>query len=129
MPGAHNLIEENGVTRRSFLTLLHSVPQASMGGKIGLKNGRVSVRFRANKMTSITATQARSRLYSLIDEANSSHHPIQITGRRGNAVLISEDDWRAISETLQLSAIPGMVASIKQGMKEPIEDCSEDLDW
>ena len=80
-------------------------------------------------MTSVTATQARSKLYRLIDEANSSHHPIQITGKRGNAVLISEDDWRSISETLQLSAIPGMVDSIKRGMEEKIEDCSEDLDW
>jgi len=80
-------------------------------------------------MTSITATQARSKLYSLIDEANSSHYPIQITGKRGNAVLISEDDWRSISETLQLSAIPGMVDSIKKGMEEKIEDCSKDLDW
>jgi len=80
-------------------------------------------------MTSITATQARSKLYKLIDEANASHHPIQITGKRGNAVLISEEDWRAISETLHLSSIPGMVDSIKAGMKEKIEECSEDLDW
>lgn len=80
-------------------------------------------------MTSITATQARSKLYNLIDEANASHHPIQITGKRGNAVLISEEDWRAISETLHLSAIPGMVDSIKEGMKEKVEDCSEELDW
>ncbi len=80
-------------------------------------------------MTSITATQARSKLYKLIDEANASHYPIQITGKRGNAVLISEEDWRAISETLHLSSIPGMVDSIKAGMKEKIEECSEDLDW
>lgn len=80
-------------------------------------------------MTSISATQARSKLYSLIDEANNSHHPIQITGKRGNAVLISEDDWRSISETLQLSSIPGMVESIKKGMNEKTADCSETLDW
>ena len=80
-------------------------------------------------MTSISATQARSKLYSLIDEANASHHPIQITGKRGNAVLISEEDWRAISETLQLSAIPGMVESIKEGMKEPVDECAEEPGW
>jgi prevent-host-death family protein len=90
---------------------------------------RAVFRTLPGKMTSISATQARSKLYSLIDEANASHHPIQITGRRGNAVLISEDDWRAISETLQLSAIPGMVESIKEGMRESIDDCSEELDW
>ena len=47
-------------------------------------------------MTTVTATKARGNLYALIDEANASHEPIQITGKRGNAVLISEDDWRSI---------------------------------
>ncbi|MGB0415960.1 MAG: type II toxin-antitoxin system Phd/YefM family antitoxin [Coraliomargarita sp.] len=80
-------------------------------------------------MTTVTATKARNSLYSLIDEANESHIPIQITGKRGNAVLVSEDDWRAISETIHLSMIPGMVESIKEGMNEKIEDCSETLEW
>jgi PHD/YefM family antitoxin component YafN of YafNO toxin-antitoxin module len=44
-------------------------------------------------------------------------------------VLVSEDDWRAISETIHLSAIPGMVDSIKKGMKEDIENCSETVEW
>lgn len=80
-------------------------------------------------MTSITVTQARANLYKLIDEANETHHPIQITGKRGNAILLSEDDWRSISETLHLSGIPGMAESIKQGMQESVEDCSEELGW
>jgi prevent-host-death family protein len=80
-------------------------------------------------MTTITATSARNKLYSLIDEANRSHIPIQITGKRGNAVLVSEGDWKAISETIHLSAIPGMVDSIKNGMKEKIEDCGETVEW
>lgn len=80
-------------------------------------------------MTTITATSARNKLYKLIDEANESHIPIQITGKRGNAVLVSEEDWRAISETINLSAIPGMVDSIKKGMKEEIGDCSETVEW
>ena len=80
-------------------------------------------------MTTVTATKARNNLYSLIDEANESHIPIQITGKRGNAILISEDDWRAISETIHLSMIPGMVESIKKGMKEKIEDCSDSIEW
>ena len=80
-------------------------------------------------MTTITATSARNKLYKLIDEANDSHIPIQITGKRGNAVLVSEDDWRAISETIHLSGIPGMVDSIKKGMKEKIEDCNETVEW
>ena len=80
-------------------------------------------------MTTITATSARNKLYTLIDEANDSHIPIQITGKRGNAVLVSEDDWKAISETIHLSTIPGMVESIKAGMDEKIEDCSESIEW
>lgn len=77
----------------------------------------------------MTATKARNNLYGLIDEANESHIPIQITGKRGNAILVSEDDWKAISETIHLSMIPGMVESIKEGMDEAIEDCSDTLKW
>ncbi len=80
-------------------------------------------------MNTVTATKARGSLYSLIDEANSSHEPIQITGKRGNAVLISEDDWRSIQETLYLQSIPGMVESIKKARKEGISEASKDLDW
>ena len=80
-------------------------------------------------MNTVTATKARGSLYSLIDEANASHEPIQITGKRGNAVLISEDDWRSIQETLYLQSIPGMVDSIKMARKEGIEKASKDLDW
>ena len=80
-------------------------------------------------MTTVSATKARSKLYSLIDEANKSHEPIQITGKRGNAVLVSEADWRSIQETLYLQSIPGMVASIEKARKEGIENACEDLDW
>ncbi len=80
-------------------------------------------------MNTITATRARGNLYSLIDDANSSHEPIQITGKRGNAVLISEDDWRSIQETLYLQSIPGMVDSIKKARKEGIKEASKKLDW
>ena len=59
-------------------------------------------------MTTLTATLARTKLYTLLDEVNDSHEPIQITGKRSNGVLISEGDWRAIQETLYLTSIPGM---------------------
>jgi len=88
---------------------------------------RKCVRF--SVMTTISATQARKNLYSLIDEANDSHQPIQITGKRSNAVLLSESDWRAIQETLHLQAIPGMVDSIKQASEEGIEQASDELVW
>ena len=80
-------------------------------------------------MTILNATEARSRLYSLIDEAAETHQPIVITGKRGNAVLVSEDDWNSIAETLHLLSVPGMRGSIQEGMEAPIDACSKALDW
>lgn len=80
-------------------------------------------------MTTLNATDARSKLYSLIDETASTHEPILITGKRTNAVLLSESDWRAINETLYLLSIPGMRESIKEGMDEKISESSKELDW
>lgn len=80
-------------------------------------------------MTVLTATEARSKLYNLIDETAESHQPIVITSKRANAVLVSEDDWNAISETLHLVSIPGMRESIQEGMAQPIEACETELDW
>jgi len=80
-------------------------------------------------MTTIKATEARAKLYKLLDEAAESHEPIQITGKRTNAVLISEDDWRSIQETLYLLSIGGMRESIRKGFKTPVEKCSEKPGW
>ena len=80
-------------------------------------------------MTTITATEARKRLYTLLDEVADSHDPVQIAGKRNSAVLVSEDDWRAIQETLYLQAVPGMRESIIEGMRTPVDECEEDLDW
>ncbi len=80
-------------------------------------------------MTVLKATDARSNLYNLIDETAESHEPIVITGKRNNAVLISESDWNAINETLYLLSAPGMRESIKEGLKADISECSKDIDW
>lgn len=80
-------------------------------------------------MPTMSASEARANLYRLIDEAASSHQPLLISGKRNNAVLISEEDWRGIQETLYLLSVPGMRESIRAGMEEPIEECSEELDW
>ncbi len=80
-------------------------------------------------MKTINATKARANIYKLLEEANSSNEPIQITGKRNNAVLISEDNWRAIEETLYLLSIPGMRESIQEGLKTPLDDCLEEIDW
>ena len=80
-------------------------------------------------MPTLTATEARSKLYGLIDETTSPHEPIIIKGKRGNAVLLSESDWRAIQETIYLLNIPGMRESIRDGLATPIEKCTKELDW
>ncbi len=80
-------------------------------------------------MTIVNATEARSNLYSLIDETADSHQPIVIKGKRSNAVLISEDDWNAINETLYLMSIPGMRESILEGMNTDISELDGELDW
>lgn len=80
-------------------------------------------------MTTLSASEARKRLYSLVDEVKESHNPVQIVGKRGSAVLISEEDWRAIEETLYLVSIPGMRESIKKGLKTSVKKCSEEPGW
>ena len=80
-------------------------------------------------MTSIAATPARANLYRLIDQVNEESEPLTITGLRGNAVLVGEDDWRAVQETLHLLSVPGMRESIVEGMAEPLDECSRELDW
>ena len=80
-------------------------------------------------MSSLTATEARKRLYTLVDDVAESHEPVQIVGKRNSAVLISEEDWRAIQETLYLASIPEMRESIREGLKTPVEECEEELDW
>jgi len=80
-------------------------------------------------MTAITASEARANLYRLIDETAASHQPLLISGKRNRAVLISEEDWSAIQETLFLLSVPGMRESIREGMNTPVEECDEDIDW
>ena len=76
-----------------------------------------------------TATEARTNLYNLIDETVNSHTTITIKGKRGNAVLVSEDDWNAVQETLYLLNIKGMRESIVAGMDTPVSECDKELDW
>jgi antitoxin YefM len=80
-------------------------------------------------MSVLTATKARAKLYKLIEETLASHEPVVITGKKGNAVLLSEADWNAVSETLYLLSVPGMRESIREGMATDAADLTEDLDW
>jgi antitoxin YefM len=80
-------------------------------------------------MTILTASEARANLYRLIDQAAESHEPIFISGKRAGAVLVAEEDWKAIQETLFLLSIPGLRESIKEGMAEPLNESDKELDW
>jgi antitoxin YefM len=80
-------------------------------------------------MSVLTATEARAKLYKLIEETLASHEPVVITGKKGNAVLLAEADWNAINETLYLLSVPGMRESIREGMEADAADLAEDLDW
>ena len=80
-------------------------------------------------MTVLKVSEARANLYQLIDETAQSHQPVTITGKRHNAVLVSEDDWRSVQETLYLVSIPGMRESVIEGLQTPVEECAEELEW
>ncbi len=80
-------------------------------------------------MATLSVSEARAKLYGLVDEVAEAHKPVIIKGKRASAVLVSEEDWDAIQETLYLLSIPGMKESIKKGMETPVDECSEELDW
>lgn len=80
-------------------------------------------------MTTLTVSEARAKLYGLVDAVASEHKPITIKGKRASAILVSENDWEAIQETLYLISVPGMRESIMEGLETPAEECSEELDW
>lgn len=80
-------------------------------------------------MKTLPVSKARENLYRLVDEAAESHEPVILTGKRHNAVLISEEDWRAVQETLYLVSVPGLRESIREGLATPLDECEEELDW
>lgn len=80
-------------------------------------------------MTTLSASEARKRLYNLVDQVKETHEPVQIVGKRSSAVLVSEEDWRALQETLYLTSISGMRESIREGLATPVEACDEEPGW
>jgi len=80
-------------------------------------------------MTTLSATEARTNLYKLLNQVSETHEPVLITGKRGNAVLVAEEDWRAIEETLYLLGIPGMRESIIDGMATAVDECDTEIEW
>ena len=80
-------------------------------------------------MNICTASHARQNLYKLIDSISSSHEPVCITGRRNKVIMIGEEDFKSIQETLYLLSVPGMRESLLEGQQELLEDCSKTLEW
>ena len=80
-------------------------------------------------MTTLKVTEARVNLYKLIDDTLVNHEPLVITGKRGNAVLLAEDDWNTINETLHLLSVPGILESVLEGMQESIDGAATQLNW
>ncbi len=80
-------------------------------------------------MTTVTDKQAQATLPQLLEQTALSHEPIQVTGQTVNGVLISEDDWRSMEETLYLLCVPGTRETIREGMQTPVGQCSPELPW
>jgi antitoxin YefM len=80
-------------------------------------------------MATFSASEARKNFYKLVDRVKETHEPIYITGKRNSAYLVSEEDWRAIQETLYLTSLPGMRESLIEGMNTPVDETSEEPGW
>ena len=76
-------------------------------------------------MTATTLTKAQKNLAQLVEDVNDSCRPVIIVneGSGKNAVLVSEEDWNSIQETMYLYSIPGMVESILEARQEPLSEC------
>jgi prevent-host-death family protein len=74
-------------------------------------------------MTIYSSTEARTKLFNLIDETNQTHLPIYIKGKRNDAVILSREDYESMQETLYLYSVPSLVKNIINASHEPIEEC------
>jgi antitoxin YefM len=77
----------------------------------------------------MSVSQVRANIYNVMDETAQTHEPILITGKRNNAVMLSQEDWNAIEETLFLNSVPNLATSIKESMQEDDSEFSEDIEW
>jgi prevent-host-death family protein len=77
----------------------------------------------------MSVSQVRADIYNVMDETAQTHEPILITGKRNNVVMLSQEDWNAIEETLYLNSIPNMASSIQESMSADDSEFSEDIEW
>ncbi|HVF46124.1 MAG TPA: type II toxin-antitoxin system Phd/YefM family antitoxin [Pyrinomonadaceae bacterium] len=73
-------------------------------------------------MKVVSATSARANLFGLIDQVTEEHEEVMITTKRKNAVLVSEEDWRSMQETIYLTSVPGLVEAVREASKTPDEE-------
>ena len=77
----------------------------------------------------VNVIDARAKLAELVEQVSMSHQPLVITSKRNRAVLVCEEDWNALNESLHLMSIAGLGESLREGMEAPFKDCSRELDW
>ena len=77
----------------------------------------------------MSVSQVRADIYNVMDETALTHEPILITGKRNNVVMLSEEDWNAIEETLFLNSVPNLASSIQKSMQAEDSEFSEDIEW
>ena len=82
-------------------------------------------------MTNLNITNFRKDVYKLLDQTSKYNEPIHITTQNGNAVVLSEEDYNNIMETLYISSVPGLKEQIIEGMKEDTKECVEEdeVEW
>lgn len=83
-------------------------------------------------MTNTTITNFRKNVFEYVNQAIQYNDAVNVVTKNGNAVLISEEEYNGMLETLRLMSIPGMVESIQEAAQEPVEECAEydpDEEW
>ena len=74
-------------------------------------------------MLTTNVTNFRKNIFNLLEQIVKYNEPININTKDGNVVLISEEEYNGMVETLHLSSIPGMKEKIIEGLHTPVEDC------
>ncbi len=82
-------------------------------------------------MTNTNITNFRKDIYELLEQTIKYNEPINISTKNGNAIVLSEEDYNNLIETLYISSVPGLKEDIIEGLNEPLEDCvaEDEVKW
>ncbi len=82
-------------------------------------------------MINVNVTNLRKNLYGILEQTIKYNEPVNISTKNGNAIIISEEDYNGMVETLYLSSIPGMKEKIMEGMDTPLDECipEAEVEW